>query len=580
MPVRVVWIFSLPRSGSSVTAYAAGAPWGFPVADEPLGPWDRTGPPYHYPALQRDLMRAYHANRCQLVPEVVQMAGDLFETLGRDVGTVIVKHPHLRPPPEEFRAAFPSHRAVWVIRNPVTRLNSLYARGWTAALRPNYEIEHFKAYAANWAGQRERVVFEQMKRDPRGYFAAVYAAWEWEVSAADLDTAIQYTKGHYHASSGVKEEATGTETGAVSEKHWSLPEDGLAMYLADREVRRLMRRCGWPRMAAAYRVSETDPAWRKRWAKWKKWRPAKAAPVGVAAIGEKQPQNMGGTGVQPGSTRGGTRTPPVLNPPRNGDTPLVQPVWLFSMTRSGSSAVAYGAAAAFGAAVADEVFGPHDRTTVPYLYPKEQLELKRLFWRSGERLKPEVVEVATRVFAALDGRDGGGRGLVIVKVPHLQFDPDDFARAYPDARAVWLIRNPLHRLNSLHVRGWSGPRRPDHDLADFTEFARRWERAEHRVTYDELRRDPRMFFHRVFEGFGWAHADAELEIAADYVARNYHASSMRLDPGRSPASPLSEERWALPEAAVRAYLDDPFAREFIARMGWDMTPANVHGATG
>ena len=52
---RVVWLFSLARSGSSVAVYSAAAPWGHAVGDELLGPWDRTGEPYNYPAKQKDL---------------------------------------------------------------------------------------------------------------------------------------------------------------------------------------------------------------------------------------------------------------------------------------------------------------------------------------------------------------------------------------------------------------------------------------------------------------------------------------------------------------------------------------------
>ena len=82
MAVDVVWIFSLPRSGSSVTAYAAAKPFGAVVADEVFGPWDRTGEPYNYPALQTQLVEAYHGSRCVLTPEVVGIATELFELLG------------------------------------------------------------------------------------------------------------------------------------------------------------------------------------------------------------------------------------------------------------------------------------------------------------------------------------------------------------------------------------------------------------------------------------------------------------------------------------------------------------------
>lgn len=263
-----------------MTAYAAAAPWGHPVLDEPLGPWDRTGAPYHYPVLQRELMREYHANRCVLTRGVVELATALFEEVGGRTGRVVVKHPHLKPSPEEFSRAFPSHRGVWVIRNPLTRLNSLYARGWTDALRPNHEIEHFRAFAKHWLSRRERVVFERMKRDPAGYFKRVWRAWGWRYTRADVEAALAYARGNYHASSGLKESGGGEV--AVSERYWALPEEAVRLYLQDRFMRSLMRRVGWPTLAAAYREDHNDPAWARRVVRWRGYRPPPRAPLGVA----------------------------------------------------------------------------------------------------------------------------------------------------------------------------------------------------------------------------------------------------------------------------------------------------------
>jgi len=186
LAVDVVWIFSLPRSGSSVTAYAAAKPFGAVVADEVLGPWDRTGAPYNYPALQKQLVEAYHGSRCVLTPEVIGIATELFELLGEKTGRVVSKHPHLKPPPSEFHIAFPDHRAIWLMRNPLRRLNSLYTRGWTDDLRPNYELDHFKAFARNWMSLRERVVFEQMKRQPEQFFRLIYKHWGWTQRTSTL----------------------------------------------------------------------------------------------------------------------------------------------------------------------------------------------------------------------------------------------------------------------------------------------------------------------------------------------------------------------------------------------------------
>ena len=251
MPVQVSWIFSLPRSGSSITAYAAAAPWGHCIADEVFGPWDRTYPPYHYPPLQIELMRAYAAAKWRMTPEVVGIANELFEVLGAPTGKVICKHPHLRPSPEEFRAAFPDHRALWLIRNPLRRLNSLYARGWTAVLRPNYELDHFKAFAHHWAAERNHLSFEAMKRDPRKYFASVYRAWGWWHEACNLDAATGYAGATYHASSAIVSEPGAIEA-PVSEGGWHAPEEAVEIYLADPEVARLARRLGWSTNPDAY----------------------------------------------------------------------------------------------------------------------------------------------------------------------------------------------------------------------------------------------------------------------------------------------------------------------------------------
>ena len=117
MSAEVVWVFSLPRSGSSVTAYAAAAAFGVPVADEVFGPWDRTGTPYNYPRVQHELVRIYLEDRCYFTPRVLELAEELFEILGGRVGRVVVKHPHLRPFPHNFREARPDDGAVWLLRS-------------------------------------------------------------------------------------------------------------------------------------------------------------------------------------------------------------------------------------------------------------------------------------------------------------------------------------------------------------------------------------------------------------------------------------------------------------------------------
>lgn len=249
--MRVYWIFSLPRSGSSVTAYAAAHALGCPVADEPLGPWDRTGEPYNYPASQAELVEAHLAGQCMLEDAgTIDLARHVLAQIAGDSETLIVKHPHLRPPPEQFHQAFPEHRAVWLARNPLTRLNSLYARGWTDALRPNYELDHYKAFAANWAASPVPLTFEEFRRKPAKFFARLFRGWGLPTDKGRVASAVEYCQGHYHGSSKELEERT--PSAAPSEQSRSLPEQAVRMYLADPQVSAMMKRNRWPRRASAY----------------------------------------------------------------------------------------------------------------------------------------------------------------------------------------------------------------------------------------------------------------------------------------------------------------------------------------
>lgn len=546
MSGRLYWIFSLPRSGSSVTAYATAASGGAAVLDEPLGPWDRTGPPYNYPELQRRLMRAYHSHACVLTPEVARLTHELAGLVAGPSGRVVCKHPHLRPCPEEFRAAFPESRAAWVIRNPIHRLNSLFARGWTASLRPNFELEHFKAFARNWRSQEHRVVFEHLKTDPDLYFGAILRAWGWESGPEAVQRARAYTKENYHASSGVKDSQP-LATGAPSEREWRLPEEALRTYLSDPFIRELAAECGWPTAPGAYRESASvlGRVWHR-------------------AIGHR-PAKRTTSSVPPASPASAPVAPMAHKPDRG-----LEVLWVFSLPRSGSSVTAYACAAALGCAVADEIFGPWDRTGPPYLYPPEQPRLRRAFWDAGERLTPEVVSLADRVMTILDDRDGGASGRIICKVPHLMISPSDLARAYPGARSVWLLRNPLDRLNSLVLRGWHASIQPDHDLARYKEFARRWHDQPGRVTYTQLRADPRGFFSRVLGGLGVDASETRVDAACAYAAQRYHRSSMQVDAQADPSRPASEADRRLTEDVVRAYLDDDAVRDVMVEQGWSV----------
>lgn len=260
MPVsiRVAWLFSLIRSGSSVTAYAAGAPWGHAVADEPFGPWVRTGEPYHYPPEQARLKQLFDASGHVIDEAVRASAGALFDTLGADTGAVIVKIPHDRPTPHDAARAFPGHGFAYLLRNPLHRLNSVYVRGMLNPGRPrpigaNHDLEQYKAFAARWLAQPHRVLYDDLQGDPRRFFETLYRAWAWDFTGADLDAAAEYARRHYHAASA-KVAPRSNPRNVVSVAHRALPDEAIETYLADDFIVDLMREVGWSTDPQAYRA--------------------------------------------------------------------------------------------------------------------------------------------------------------------------------------------------------------------------------------------------------------------------------------------------------------------------------------
>jgi hypothetical protein len=266
----VGWIFSLVRSGSSAAAYGAAAPWGLAVADEPFGPWDRTGPPHCMPARQRDLARAFAAVGHSLTAEIVGMANDLFRTLGeRDpggLGRVICKCPHLLFTPESFATWFAAegagivHRPVSLIRNPLRRVNSAYARGWASLLNDPFELEVYREFAARWARAECRLRYDELRREPQVFFAALFRGLGFEASAADAEAASAYVRSTYHSSSGVT--GDGEPARPRSESVWAAPGEVLDVYLADEQIRAFMVEQGWPARRSAYEGGPVGRLWR------------------------------------------------------------------------------------------------------------------------------------------------------------------------------------------------------------------------------------------------------------------------------------------------------------------------------
>ena len=254
--------------------------------------------------------------------------------------------------------------------------------------------------------------------------------------------------------------------------------------------------------------------------------------------------------------------------------PHARVLWLFSLIRSGSSIAAYGAGAPWGHAVADEIFGPWDRTGEPYNYPTEQDELQRAFGASSHALTPRVIDLATTVLDAIGSRERGGTGTVIVKIPHHVPTPAQVAEAWPTHRVAFLIRNPLHRLNSLYVRGWLDPSPigPAFDLEQYRAFARAWlaQPAHLRVTYDMIRRDPAEMFRRLYIAWGLSFTREHVDRAVAYAAENYHHASREVTTEHSTARVVSESRNALPREAIETYLGDGEMRELFRVAGWSL----------
>jgi len=241
--------------------------------------------------------------------------------------------------------------------------------------------------------------------------------------------------------------------------------------------------------------------------------------------------------------------------------------WLFSMARSGSSAADYGAAAPWGHAVADEIFGPWDRTDPPYDYPEAQLDLVAAMRVSRGLIDEHAAGIASGLFETL----GRATGFVVSKSPHPEPSPEEVARVFPDHPQVFLLRNPLHRLNSLHARDWLDACGPNHDLDRYKTFARWWLDAEHKVVYDDLREAPERFFRAIFAGWGLEATDADVHEAIRYARANYHDSSAKMS-ARRPDKPVSESRRRLPDEAIEAYLGDDFVRSLMEDRGWSVDP--------
>ena len=253
--LSVGWVFSLARSGSSITAYAAASPWKLPVADEIMGPWVRTHEPYNFPPEQAKLVRLFKQSGAVLTPEIAALTRNLLQQLAANASStrIVSKHPHLRFTPDELAQRFPQDRGVWLIRNPLRRLASIHTRGWTSIIRPNHDLDFFREYAQRWLSlpNDQTLVFESLRADPHIYFAKLFNAFGWEATLGDVDKAVAYQQRNYHGNSGGVE-PNNTPSKTVSDSAKNVPDEAVDAYLADPFMQDLFKRLGWSRKPSDY----------------------------------------------------------------------------------------------------------------------------------------------------------------------------------------------------------------------------------------------------------------------------------------------------------------------------------------
>lgn len=259
----ICWLFSMTRSGSSVSAYAAAHALGACVLDEPLGPWDRTGPPYGYPALQKEVQRSFAAAKGQIDQRVAGQLRTLCHRMAHrapaGVGPVVVKLPHLQITPEAFEQHFPDWRAAWLIRNPLRRLNSLYTRRWNHFTYDHHDLEAAREYARRWiaAPPEQRLVYEQLQRNPHAFFRSLFRAWGLPASDERVQLACEYRAAHYHESSAQLHHAR-RPTGVLSDHRRHVPLEAARLYLGDPLIAALFDRLGWDSNPATYSEEADD----------------------------------------------------------------------------------------------------------------------------------------------------------------------------------------------------------------------------------------------------------------------------------------------------------------------------------
>ena len=249
--------------------------------------------------------------------------------------------------------------------------------------------------------------------------------------------------------------------------------------------------------------------------------------------------------------------------------------WVFSLVRSGSSAASYAAAAPWDLPVADELFGPWDRTGAPHHMPKRQAELVKAFRAVGHVLTAEIVGLAHEILRELAERDASGKGWVVCKCPHLMFTPKDFNTWFGQSASqgiahhpAYLIRNPLRRVNSCYSRQWEHMLNDPYELGVYRTFLTRWQEASVRLRYEDMRTDPASFFRTLYEGWTLPATETDIARACDYLGKRYHDSSAQSHEVSGELKPRSESVWAAPPEVLDVYLADAQLLDFMEAQGW------------
>lgn len=280
----VAWLFSMIRSGSSIAAYAAVAPFGGVVADEIFGPWVRTGPYYKFPPEQQLITERFRTSAGIITPDIARAADTVFARLAAgDAGIpvcspgrehllthtppggrpIAVKMPHDHPAPAEVARVWPRHHHAFLLRNPIDRLSSIIQRGMLpdgssggrgTCITENWDLPQLQQFCRRWLDAKaagRALVYDHIRRDPPTFFRTLYTAWKWPTDDDTIAAAVAYTRANYHAMS-IQKDAQADPDRPLSTQKRSAPDQAIRLYLSDNTIVTAMHEAGWTTDPNAY----------------------------------------------------------------------------------------------------------------------------------------------------------------------------------------------------------------------------------------------------------------------------------------------------------------------------------------